>query len=842
MTSFGGAVHFIRPISDQPVPAYDVEGISQALRIALYIQMLSAEYDLMDKLGEKKDIVFTLIQVTVRLVHDCLSIAGANGLWKPSNAAVVEPVVLEFASDFGVHTYSPYLAALPRSLISPETSANHGYLFALGDLREHHGESSHIAYYASLVESDVNIELFERHGSTNNDTIAAEQFLKDQRKEGGLLSQLYIILGLQQPLSGSQTLKRYWNELVADLTDIDFTEDKDSHGLKKLIILNAILGSQEDAITTIAKQRLIFLVKKLLPGLESNAALTVKSEVCKLLTELMPGMADMYGEHWAQTITILCNYWKSLESEPEAVEVEQQIVMKHASLKLLAVLNKLAKVEDPNDDLVDALKDSKDGVRKGLVGLLRLAADEKDEAHQPLMITHELLARQINALPTASTQDLDDLYPLMYAQSRAIQQAAFDLLHQQIPAAQEQISLDAALENRTAQLPDELLSLILEAPTLDSLVDESFDTSMPRSLQGYLFSWRLLFDHFNGSSFRVKNDYIEQLKDGTYLPDLLHFVFDFLGHSRGKPVDVSKLDVQHYAADSESSPEKDVQWLLAHLYYLALTHIPTLVKDYYLNIRSRQTKLAVESWTSKHLSPLIISAALQDVATWAEKTVKDEPEYENMTVKVGMKSKEINVSYLIDEQLMAMRVILPEAYPLDFAHVQGVNRVAVKEEKWQSWLRNCQGVITFSVSAPLLLHLMLLMILTLQKERQHHRRPVRLAQERHWRSQRAVGVCDLLLDHLGGQAVAAEEVPDVQESVSFELFVQVVQDEQCEYLSVVSDGFQFQLKCCWVAEWDQWVERGAVEVVRAVLSDHLAGETILSYPWAMAITGGDARW
>ncbi|KAK3060041.1 hypothetical protein LTR53_020239, partial [Teratosphaeriaceae sp. CCFEE 6253] len=68
-----------------------------------------------------------------------------------------------------------------------------------------------------------------------------------------------------------------------------------------------------------------------------------------------------------------------------------------------------------------------------------------------------------------------------------------------------------------------------------------------------------------------------------------------------------------------------------------------------------------------------------------------------MSVKVGMKSKEINVGYVVDEQTMAVKVVLPEAYPLASAQVLGVSRVAVKEEKWQSWLRNCQGVITFSV-------------------------------------------------------------------------------------------------------------------------------------------------
>ena len=63
-----------------------------------------------------------------------------------------------------------------------------------------------------------------------------------------------------------------------------------------------------------------------------------------------------------------------------------------------------------------------------------------------------------------------------------------------------------------------------------------------------------------------------------------------------------------------------------------------------------------------------------------------------------MNSKEVYVNYIVDEQTMAIKVVLPAAYPLASAQVVSVSRVAVKEDKWQSWLRNCQGVITFSVS------------------------------------------------------------------------------------------------------------------------------------------------
>jgi hypothetical protein len=456
------------------------------------------------------------------------------------------------------------------------------------------------------------------------------------------------------------------------------------------------LSSQDDIVGMIATQRLVFLIKHILPWLEPEHDVLIRAEVAKALAYLLPGMEDIYGEHWAQGLTTMTEIWAEVD---EGAINETSIPLINASLRLLQTLRKLSKSEEANDDLVDGLKDQEKPMFDGLLHLLESTGGVPDESHQPLMITNELLSRQISQLPSKQIQDLldvEELYPLMMTQSRAIQQAAFSVLHIKVPFTQEQISFDAALENRTAQLPDELLSLILDAPTLDSLADASFDRSMPLSLQSYLYSWRLLFDHFANSSYKVKSDYVDQLKDGTYLSGLLSLTLDFLGHTRGKPIDASKFNVQEYQADLEDSPERDVQFLLSHLFYLALTHLPSLVKSYYLDIRSRQTSLAVESWTAKYISPLIIASSLQGVAEWNEKSAKEDPENEKWSIKVGMRSKEIHVSYVVDEQTMAIKIVLPDAYPLASAQVVGVSRVAVKEEKWQSWLRNCQGVITFS--------------------------------------------------------------------------------------------------------------------------------------------------
>jgi hypothetical protein len=64
---------------------------------------------------------------------------------------------------------------------------------------------------------------------------------------------------------------------------------------------------------------------------------------------------------------------------------------------------------------------------------------------------------------------------------------------------QEQISIEVALNKTTAQLPEELISLIIEVPTLSATNGTIWKSCMPLSLRGYLFSWGLVFDHFSGS-------------------------------------------------------------------------------------------------------------------------------------------------------------------------------------------------------------------------------------------------------------------------------------------------------------------------------------------------------
>lgn len=688
LSPLGGAVYLVDSASDAREDIlHDAEGRSQALRFAMYVARLFASTDIAMGLGDRSSIILSLLVMTVLVAEDNMSIPGTNALWVPGPEQDAE--VLDFISEAN--------ACITKVLSTSDEATPAKYVDAIHSLADEAASASTpIAYYCALASSRISSNLFEIHGSSADVTKASEDTLRQMRKDATSFDLLSHVIGYAQPLSGSQYLNRVCNEIVADLTGLKL-EQNETKALKETITLNTILASQEGMVDAVAKQRLIFLVKHIVPWLDTGIDNALRAEVAKALSAMLPAMDDIYGEDWARILTEISNIWSASSS---ASAGENAIALTNATLRLYAMLLKLSKGEDASEDIGEALKDQQAQLSRGLLALLKNASDVSDEAHQPLMLTNELLTRQISQMPAIQVESTEELYPLMYTQSRAVQQAAFSLLHIQIPAAQEQISFDAALENKTAHLPDELLSLILEAPTLDSLADASFDRAMPISLQSYLYSWRLLFDHFSNSSYKVKTDYIEQLKDGTYLSGLLSLTFDFLGHTRGKPMDASRFDVTSYQADMEESPERDVQWLLSHLFYLSLTHLPSLVKSYYLDIRSRQTSLAVESWSAKYISPLITTASLQAVSEWAEKSVKEDPESEKMSVRVGMRSKEINVSYMVDEQTMAIKVVLPDAYPLAAAQVVGVSRVAVKEEKWQSWLRNCQGVITFSVRLP----------------------------------------------------------------------------------------------------------------------------------------------
>jgi hypothetical protein len=694
--NLGGAAYLVDPAvasTDVRRMSRDADGYSAAYRIAQYVAKLSRipHFSVQTAPVEVRDIYLRNIALTEQLVDDNLGLAGANGLWADYNVDT-ENDAMSFKSDAaGFKTQE--LTGVHGSMSSLARNAhdeNALLSWAQGLLGQIDTKSSTQAYYTARAYSSLVSQAITYHGWKSSWTAQVQDALKTARRSKQVIPLLAYLAAFQEPLAASKSCERMCNEIVADLTGLDI-DSKPQDGLSQLVILNTVL-SQDGITESIAKQRLVFFVKHVVPWLDAaHGSVEIRAEVCRALTALIPLMSDLYGEHWGDILNALSTAWSgTTELQSTEAEASSPIPFTHASLKLYEQLRRLTEGEEPNDDLLEAWKETEQSVAAGLINLLKHSQHFPDEFHQPLKMVNEVLARQIARIPLKHLDSAEELYPLLYVESQPVQQTAFDVLHKQIPAAQEQISIDAALSKTTARLPEELLSLIIEAPTVSALAEVNFERAVPLSLRGYLLSWLLVFDHLEHASFKVKNDYIDHIKEGDHLPGLLDFAFDFLGHAHNKPVDVSKFDVTTYTPDTES-PKQDIQWLLTHLYYLTLLHTPSLTKSWFnaLTSKSRAIAVTLEPWTEKNISPPVINAALESVTTWAGTATDD-----TFAVRVAPRAREITASYILDEQTMSMRISLPPAFPLANAHIEGLNRVAVNEQKWQSWLRTSLGAIT----------------------------------------------------------------------------------------------------------------------------------------------------
>ncbi|KAB8345877.1 hypothetical protein FH972_022932 [Carpinus fangiana] len=680
----------------------DSDGFPVALRIAFYLLKVFGQQDVQTNISKEAfQKIYSAFGLAVQLASDELSLAGANGLWKSRDVDTDEEMT-EFVSA-GQRLLKEWVKSKGKDSIEKVDAACQfikSKCLGTGPLSFH---------MSRLLANTVSTVLDE--GKVPNSLVASDldTELKELRKDGNIILLTAYMTAYSTLASNSTYLSRTCNEIIANLTGLD-VETESGDALKQLVILNAILKDYDHLIETIAKQRLIFYIKHVVPWLESTSIhASLKSELCKSLVLLLPAMADIYGEHWQNQIDGIMHIWSNLPSESS---VDATLPLYQSTLKLFNVLGSLVSDEDTNEDLKDAWKEAGESLSDALLSLLVNLAAGSDVDNQPLRVVNELLARQISAAPPRKIGRLDELYGLMVAESSAVQRTAYDILHRQIPLAQEQISLDAALDNKIARLPEELLSLILESPPV-SYDSASFERAMPPAIRTYLSSWLLVFDHFRrvvsvpliiklpedtntdlSKSDKVKSDYSDHLKDGGHLDTLLLFIFTFLGHASGRPIDASKFDVATYGFDLQESPTKDVQWLLSHLYFLCLQYLPSLTKAWWLDSKSRQIRVNVESWTEKYISPHIISTTLDAVAQWAAK--EDATSDEAFIIKVNQRAREVRASKEIDDQLLTISINLPPTFPLGQAVVESVSRVAVDEKKWNSWLLNCTGVIAFS--------------------------------------------------------------------------------------------------------------------------------------------------
>ncbi|RDW79552.1 hypothetical protein BP6252_04190 [Coleophoma cylindrospora] len=464
-------------------------------------------------------------------------------------------------------------------------------------------------------------------------------------------------------------------------------------------------------IPTSNPRLVIFAVKKILSwtSMPEFATQPLAAECCRALRRLLPAMKDVYGTYWDSTIA-LCISILSIEEADIPFEKTSSLWCGLPRrlwngyfppfLDAIQLVRELREFASANDDLVQALSSSDEDISQALISLLQFPRPDPTPTIDPMDAE---LRDALAVVDLSHIKDLSEMYHLVAVDHSLVRVVAFDLLQRALPSIQEQLSVDVILEKKDAQLPDELVSLLLEAPSYTAY-DEEDHAKLAELAQGYLLAWQLVFDCFRNASQKIRNDYLENLKSGDYISPLLTFMFDFMGHSAANAVDLKKADLEKYLGrsfktndpDAEGmSPEQWTERLLVSIYFDCLRFAPMLAKTWVIDCKSKQTKLAVQAWTEKWFSSRVVSEIFADVEKWDEAQDPDVDE-KPLLIKIYRQSQEIIAGYEVDESEIQISIRLPAAYPLDNVIVTGVNRVAVTEQKFKSWRTNTLGAITFS--------------------------------------------------------------------------------------------------------------------------------------------------
>ena len=668
----GGLLYLVDVTDDasDPAPetrAFDSDGRSIAFRTLFYTLRLIKETDVFSLITkEHRTVIFRLITLFNQLATDHLSVPSDNAVW---GLPMDHP-------DTEVADFIAGAQAQVSAWISGHGLSNDSFLLIDVDAIQKDINGNTIpAYYDTRACALIHSELHEKSGSTGNDTFElAARFASPT-----------VSTKSNDPLHRC-------NELMSALTGLDERGlvDPDQRVLQILVLLNVLHANDDILLGKVPQRRRVILMQSLVTALETASSdLPAVSEALKLVLALLPGLLEIYGDFWETLVDVLVRCLQSVNSSLPTL---------HASLRLCSIIRASLR-DDITEDLVEAWDAQQLALSKSLFELMARQSKLPDANHQPRRMVNAILARQVAASEqTLKSNDDDDMYPIVASEAIALQQAAFHILHDKIPKAQEQISIDAVLSKEPAiKLPVKLLSMVAESPDPEAVTHLKTDPDMPSPLATYLLAWKLVFDHWRNASYKLQSDYAACIKESGYLTSLLKFIFQALAARRGPQqiIKPSKFDIENYAPGQADTPYADAQHLLTHLYYLSLKHLPYLTKAWWRSDCPRPLEKPVEDWTEKHISPLVIRDELEAVAAW-NPNPETSPGDPALEIKISPRAREVVASYPVDETAMAIRVILPAAYPLQPVSFTTAQRVAVDEKRWATWLNTSHIVANFA--------------------------------------------------------------------------------------------------------------------------------------------------
>ncbi|KAJ9659302.1 hypothetical protein H2198_003178 [Neophaeococcomyces mojaviensis] len=622
----------------------DTEDFSLLFRITFYVTKVFANNDVLTHTtGPQIEAMHQFYPIALQLINEKITLDEANDIWLGSTEEVL-------------HAAADVLSE--GSQLLQAWQSNDDYMkFWMSQGHTTTGFSRE-AYLTTLAFLGTINSLVDRDPRAVLQEYEAE--IQSSHKSPYLFQCAALLCAIREPLTASQGSLKLVNELIAGTT-------QSPSNFNQITLLNILLKGNSEVLEKVPQQRLVFLFRKLTTQLEEGPAPHVLYESLGLIATTTRYVQEVYGEHWEQLVTSLIEIWATL--------TPADVAGLHSSLQVYTQLKGSLRSEEVSDDLQEAWSTNKSGLDAGIIHCLQNLSTMSEDIDQPRSITAEYLRRQLGDV---KVPDTIDLYKLLASGQPAVRRAAYDLLHQAIPEQQEQLSYDLVLENKIAQLPEELLQLVNDKDDMDRC----------------LLSWLVVFDHYPKAAYKLREAYTDNIKVSGHLENLLEYICEKTRLTSSRPLDASKINPTNFDIDSSENSD---QQLTVHLYYLCLLYLPSLVKNWHLQQKNR-IKIPLETWTQKYMSPFIIAASLDTVTEWSSTQTMDDDR--KLELRASARAGELVASIPVDPESppISLAIMLPATYPLESPAVISRSRVGVSEKNWTSWLRTFQ-IIIFSTGS-----------------------------------------------------------------------------------------------------------------------------------------------
>ncbi|KAE8452570.1 hypothetical protein EG329_013829 [Mollisiaceae sp. DMI_Dod_QoI] len=719
---FGGAVFLVKygkpPLEDTDVPTDD-DGHSTPLRMALFAGEIIQPIILHLPADHAAEILFflSLAHQMVKSQHD----AGQRHFMYETTCSHIPT--------FDTHLQELLLLIVSNSKTwrrheDNETTPSHDTTAILDHLvkilLDRSSENSPLGYYSGKALSSLLGTIVSINGPKFE---CNEAWLKGSglftRDINRPFTTLAVLTGFRENLRSSELVKWFCNHLIAVIYGINgpLDEAQIDEAFLTLVMLNGTLAAYDEYKLPPHTARLAMAVKKILSWTDgrdfSGQKFALASESSRACTKLLPALKYSAGEHWQLALNNLClspwNLYSTLSrveegDAPVTVPSKRELfVLCATSMRLYSRLVRLKEAGDATVNVKEVFTEFEGAINESLVRLLRIPR----LTNPPVQAAFdELLATQVLKIPVRYIR-MEYMYPLLSSEVHAVQGTTFCVLSEALPKVIEDLTVKVMVEEKDVEFPPELLSLLLSnalqpREISNRRIDVANNTQEQR--RSVLLAWKLVLQCFGLAPYKVRIPLQENLKETDELKHLLQFInHTFLGpDGKLRPLSQFQLDKESirdydvWDLSHSAGMLHSVQWLSAHVYFLALKSIPTLVKAWYLDY-TRAGKVSLGDWTERYFTPLIVEDSVEDVRAWRGPNEVMEKDGQQLIVKLpAKKGNTITVSYEIDEQYCTINLGFPARYPLESIEVRSVNRFGVPEKTWNGVLKTIEAAVRFS--------------------------------------------------------------------------------------------------------------------------------------------------